>query len=86
MCDHIFGGMLENHQWIPEAIVGAKAYVLPLHAQCDNKLSIVWWFEYVWPTKSGTIRRCGLTGGSVALLEVCHCGGETLKSHIDAQI
>jgi hypothetical protein len=27
----------------------------------------MWWFEYVWPLGSGTIRRCGLVGGSVSL-------------------
>ena len=27
----------------------------------------VWWFEYAWPTGSGTIRRCGLVGGNVSL-------------------
>jgi predicted metal-binding protein len=27
---------------------------------------------------SGTIRRCGLIGRGVALLEVCHCGGRAL--------
>jgi hypothetical protein len=30
---------------------------------------MVWWFEYGWPVGSGTIRRCGLIGGGVALLE-----------------
>jgi hypothetical protein len=36
----------------------------------------VWCLEYDWPRGSGTIRRCGLIGGGVALLEeVCHCGG-----------
>jgi hypothetical protein len=46
----------------------------------------VWWFEQVWPHRfmclnvwllgSGTIRRCGLVGVGVALLEeVCHCRG-----------
>ena len=30
-----------------------------------------------WPTGNGTIRRCGLIGVGVALLEeMCHCGRE----------
>ena len=36
----------------------------------------LWWFENTWPMWSGTIRRCGLVGISVALLEeVHHCVG-----------
>jgi hypothetical protein len=36
-----------------------------------------------WPTGNGTIRRCGLGGVGVALLEeVCHCGGGALKCHM----
>ena len=31
-------------------------------------MGVVWWFEYTWP-KRGTIRRCGLVGVDVALLE-----------------
>ena len=27
----------------------------------------LWWFEYAWPIGSGTVRRCGLVGGSVSL-------------------
>jgi hypothetical protein len=27
----------------------------------------LWWFEYAWPTGTGTVRRCGLAGGSVSL-------------------
>jgi hypothetical protein len=34
-----------------------------------------WWIEYAWPMASGTVRRCGLSGVSVAFEEVCHCGG-----------
>lgn len=35
---------------------------------------------------SGTIR-CGLIGGSMALLEeVCHCGDRALRSQINAQV
>ena len=33
-----------------------------------------------WPTESGTIRRCGLNGGGVALLKVCHHGDRALSS------
>ena len=28
---------------------------------------LVWWFEYAWPIRSGTVRRCSLVGGSVSL-------------------
>jgi hypothetical protein len=36
----------------------------------------MWWFEYAWSMGSGTIRKCGLAGIGVALLEkVCHCVG-----------
>ena len=36
----------------------------------------MWCFEYAWSTASDTIRRCGIIGGSVALLvEVYHCEG-----------
>lgn len=34
------------------------------------------WFEYAWPRGSGTVRKCGLVGVGVPLLEeVRHCGG-----------
>ena len=34
-----------------------------------------------WPIGSGIIRRCGLIGVDVALLEeVCHCGAGALRS------
>jgi hypothetical protein len=37
---------------------------------------LLWWFEYAWPMGNGTIRRCGLVGIGVALLEeTCHCTG-----------
>ena len=43
----------------------------------------LWLFDYAWPVGSGTIRRYGLIGGSVALLEeMCHRGGGVLRSHI----
>jgi hypothetical protein len=29
----------------------------------------MWWFEYAWPMGNGAIRRCGLLGVGVALLE-----------------
>jgi hypothetical protein len=32
-------------------------------------MNTLWWFEYAWPMGSGTISKCGLIGGSVALLE-----------------
>jgi hypothetical protein len=36
----------------------------------------LWWFEDAWPMESGAVRRCGLVGIGVALLEVlCHCVG-----------
>jgi hypothetical protein len=36
----------------------------------------VWWFEYVWPMENGPIRRCGLVGIGLALLEeVSPCVG-----------
>lgn len=43
-------------------------------------VNIEWWFEYAWPMGSDTIRRCGIIGEGVALLEeVCVWGGvETL--------
>ena len=32
--------------------------------------------EYAWPMRGGTIRRCGLVGVGMALLEeIGHCGG-----------
>jgi hypothetical protein len=34
-----------------------------------NKGGSLWWFEYALPMGSGNIRRCGLVGGGVALLE-----------------
>ena len=35
----------------------------------------MWWFEYAWPMGSGTVRRRGLVGIGVDLLEeVCHWG------------
>ena len=36
--------------------------------------SLLWWFERKWPSKSGTIRRCGFVRVGVTWLE-CHCGG-----------
>jgi hypothetical protein len=64
--------------------VGTKSHLflrsyLPLVASKRVKLSFLeksgWWFEYGWPMASGTIRRYGLTGGGVTLLEeVCHLG------------
>lgn len=34
------------------------------------------YFEYAWPIGSDTVKRCGLDGIGVALLEkVCHCVG-----------
>uniref|UniRef100_A0A0V1KGN3 Uncharacterized protein n=1 Tax=Trichinella nativa TaxID=6335 RepID=A0A0V1KGN3_9BILA len=27
----------------------------------------MWGFEYVWPIRGGTVRSCGLVGGSVSL-------------------
>ena len=38
----------------------------------------MWWFEYAWPMGNGTIRRCGLVGGGVALLEEIHYCGDGL--------
>jgi hypothetical protein len=32
----------------------------------------VWWFEYAWPMRSDTIKRCGIVGIGVALLEEVH--------------
>lgn len=41
----------------------------------------LWWFEHTWQVESDTIRRLGLTGGGVILLEeVCHCGGWLWRS------
>ena len=58
---------------------------------CQFLLSLLssfwWWFEYVWPRGGGSIRRCDLIRGDVALLEeVCHCGAGTLRSHIYSQV
>jgi hypothetical protein len=40
------------------------------------RCSCLWCFEYAWPKGSGIIRRCGLVGIGVALIEeVCHCAG-----------
>jgi hypothetical protein len=37
----------------------------------------VWWFGYTWPMGSGSIRRRGLFGVGMTLLEeIHHCGGE----------
>ena len=45
----------------------------------------LWRFEYGWPMRSSTIRRCGFIGGSVALLEeVCHCGCGCWDSRVQA--
>ena len=30
----------------------------------------MWWFEYAWSVGCGTVRRCGLVGGSVSLWRV----------------
>ena len=36
----------------------------------------MWWIECAWPMGTGTIRRYGLVGIGVVLLEkVCHCVG-----------
>ena len=36
----------------------------------------LWWFRYAWPMGSGTVRRYGLVGGGLALLEEVHqCEG-----------
>ena len=49
---------------------GASGKLLPMRPPY-----CVWWFKCL-AIENDTIRRCGLIGGSVALLEkVCHCGG-----------
>jgi hypothetical protein len=36
----------------------------------------LWWFDYAWPMGSDNIRRCGLVGVGVVLLEKMHnCEG-----------
>ena len=48
---------------------------------------LLWWFEYAWPMGSGTIRKCGLNGGNVALLEeVCYSEGRVIRYHIYVHI
>lgn len=41
---------------------------LVTHSRFGSILSWpVWWLECTWPMGSGTIRRCGLVGGSASL-------------------
>ena len=44
-------------------------YCLTSSSSCikDGGGGTLWWFECVWPTRSGTIRMRGLVGGSVSL-------------------
>ena len=35
--------------------------------QWGNDVILLWWFVYAWPMGSGTIKRCGLVGGSASL-------------------
>jgi hypothetical protein len=45
-----------------------------------NSHIYVWWFEFVWPMGSDTIRRCGLVGTGVAFLaEVSHSGARLFE-------
>jgi hypothetical protein len=38
-------------------------------------IELVGWFKYAWPIESDFIRRCGLVGVGVALLEeMIYCG------------
>jgi hypothetical protein len=45
----------------------------------------LWWFEYAWPMGSGTLRRCGLVGVGLALLEEESWWGWALRSYAQAQ-
>jgi hypothetical protein len=44
--------------------MGKDLYIDKVRAGNKNH---VWWFEYAWPIGSGTVRRCGLVGGSVSV-------------------
>jgi hypothetical protein len=52
----------------------------------NESLNLISETVVVWPTGNGTIRRCALIGGGVALLEELCCGGRTLRFHICAQV
>ena len=43
-----------------------------MHYIKDINCWLVWWFEYACPMGSGTVRRYGLVGVGVALLEEVH--------------
>ena len=56
-------------------------------SQLKSSKKVSYMFEYVWSMRSGIIRRYGLIGGDVALLEKAyHCGGGTLRTHIYVQV
>ena len=59
--------------WAPEFTWWKDRYT---HIYIVYNTYILWWFEYACPMGNGNIRRCGLIGVDVALLEeVHHCGG-----------
>ena len=55
--------------WHQETPFGSQFFPSTVcsETQVVKPLDTLWWFEYAWPTGSGTIRRCGLVGGSASL-------------------
>lgn len=68
--DYILGE--ESHGKQEVIIISSSFLLQPLSAfigtnHCKSHWSLLWWFEYAWPTGSGTIRRCILVGRNVSL-------------------
>lgn len=63
-----------SHQEGPRLLEELRILGSEVQLYISGSQEIVWWFDYAWIMGSGTVRRHGLIGGGVALLEVLLCG------------